>query len=133
MISKKHVISFAILMLIVVPAVVILLYETSDYLKDPYNDDWYKDKLEQAAIDYIRQNEEITGKIQGSRYIYTGGFDYDIEESNRTKEQKIYPFKTITVIAQTRNSNFSIYFSVNADGELQVEKMEKEKAINLFF
>ncbi len=127
MISKKHVIAFAILMLVIVPAVVILLDE------DPYNDDWYKEELKQAAIDYIRQNEEITGKIQVSRYVYTDGLDYDIEESNRAKEQKVYPFKTITVIAQTRNSNFSVYFSVNADGELQVEKMEKEKALNLFF
>ena len=129
--SKKTAIAIAMILLVVVPAFVILLYKSNDNLKDPYHDDWYKDEIKQTTIDYIRQNEKITEKIQICGYSYTG-FDYDVVMSNRTKEQKIYPFKTITVTAQTRNSNFSLCFSVNADGELQVENMEKEKTINLF-
>ena len=94
-------------------------------------DDWFKDPVDQMVIDYLKGKEQIDGKIQVYKYMYTN-YDRHIAEENRKTGDKKYPFEAITVIAETSDQEYTVYLFVDENGVLQIDRYEKRSHFNPF-
>lgn len=130
---KKHTITIIVIIGILLWLVIagqVVLYLENPALSDPNQDDWYIAKLQEASKEYLYQTYQIEGEIQARRYHYTE-FDQNIVISNRQSETKQYPFQKVSVVLETRNRKYTVYFSV-IDNELKVDTCEDEQHYNPF-
>ena len=130
---KKNIITAIVIIGILLCLVIagqIILYLENPALSDPNQDDWYIAKLKDASKEYLYQTYEIDGEIQARKYHYTE-FDQNIVIRNRQSETKQYPFKKVSVVLETKNRKYTVYFSV-IDNELRVDTCEDQPHYNPF-
>ena len=98
---------------------------------NPRADHWYREPIKDFVSEYLRENEQIEGKISIVEYYITD-FDSEIANDNVGKENKKYPFKECRVTAETRNHEFTLYLMVQEDESLKVVRYEKGSNYNPF-
>lgn len=127
----KKLLIVSLIVTVLVAVVAVVLSESFDSLKDPYNDDWYIDSVKNTAIDYISSSELEEQALWATNYHFTE-YDNDIVMANRGKEEKVYPFQAIDVTLESRTQKYVVYMIVDEDGQLQIDHYEKSEHFNPF-
>lgn len=132
--SKRLILPVGLVIAFIILMIVLMVFSAIwvvHMFTNPGADRWFCEPIKDVVIDYLREAEEIEGKIQVNDFGYTN-FDLQKAEENRDREDKEFPFDAVVAIAETRNCKYAVYLVVDENGELQVEKHEKYSHHNPF-
>ncbi len=115
---------FSFLGIYLIASIILVVFYLIPHFNQVKVDSWFEDELEDIAISNLQQIVGNKNKVIVRRYVYTN-YDKKIAEANRSRDEKEYPFAKVAIYAEIDRSEYILYFSKNATGDLILDKHEK--------